>query len=207
LSIGRAVNKIALVAAAILASIWVIMWLDLPPVLNAPLPASQKVVVVIGLKEQRPIIFSSQVIQSVPDPELATVKDITSTRLNARSNLSKSIDIEQPGWLRIIKKSGMEKVTQRVKFVTVQEIAKFPKLIEAIALADLKSSNRMFSTYEKPGHLTETLEVDASQAKDIIAFMEGKKEVSEGKQYSWTIMFGMSIYTIQMTVSQSAPVW
>ena len=206
MNIERAVDKIALVAAAILASIWVIMWLDLPPVLNAPLPASQKVVVAIGQKQEKPIIFSSQVIQSVPDPELATVKDITSTRLNSRSNVSKSVDIEQPGWLRIIKKSGMEKLTQRVKFVTAQDIAKFPKLIEAIALADLKYSNRIAGIYEKSGNLTETLEADASQAKDIVAFMEGKKEVSEGKQYIWTIMFGVSIYTIQMTVSQSAPV-
>ena len=206
MNIERAVDKIALVAAAILASIWVIMWLDLPPVLNAPLPASQKVVVAIGQKVEKPVILSNQVIQSVPDPELATVKDITSTRLNSRSNVSKSVDIEQPGWLRIIKKSGMEKLTQRVKFVTAQDIAKFPKLIETIALADLKYSNRIAGIYEKSGNLTETLEVDASQAKDIVAFMEGKKEVSEGKQYNWTIMFGVSIYTIQMTVSQSAPV-
>ena len=206
MSIERAVDKIALVAAAILASIWVIMWLDLPPALNAPLPASQKVVVAMGQKEDKPIISSSQVIQSVPDPELATAKDITSTRLNSRSNVSKSIIVEQPGWLRIIKRSGTEKVTQRVKFVMSQEIARFPKLVEAIALADLKYSNRIAGIHEKSGNLTETLEVDASQAKDIIAFMEGRKDVSEGKQYNWTIMFGVSIYAIQMTISLSAPI-
>lgn len=110
-----------------------------------------------------------------------------------------------PGWLKIIIKSGTEKVTQRVKFLTAHDIAKFPKLVEAIALADLKSSNKMFSIYEKSENLMDTLEVDASQAKDVIALLEGDEEVSEGKQYIWTVMFGASTYTIRLTISQGAP--
>ena len=181
------------------------MWLDLPPVLNAPLPASQKVVVATGEKGEKPVSFLNQVIQSVPDPELATVKDITLERLNSRSNFPKSVSIQSPGWLKIIKMSGIERVTQKVKFVTAQDIVRFPKLVEAIGLADLKSSNTIFSNYKKSGNFMETLEVDPSQAKDIIAFMEDKNEGSEGKQYTWTVMFGMSAYAIHLTVSQSAP--
>jgi len=198
-------DKIALIASAILASTWVIMWLNLPPVLNAPLPASQKVVVAIGQKDERHVSFSNQVIQSVPDPELATAKDITSERLKSGSNISNPVKVELPGWLKITKQSGTEKVTQWVKFLTAHDIASFPKLVEAIALADLKSSNEMFSIYEKSENLMETLEVDASQAKDVIALMEGKKEVSEGRQYIWTVMFGGSTYTIRLTISQGAP--
>ena len=198
-------DKIALIAAAILASIWVIMWLNLPPALNAPLPAGQKVVVSIGQKEERHISFSSQVIQSVPDPELATVKDITFGRLKSGSNISSPAKVELPGWLEMTKKIGTEKVTQRVKFATAQEIARFPRLVEAIALADLRSSNRIFSNYGKSGNLMERLEVEPSQAKDVIVFMEGKTEVSEGKKYIWTLMFGGSTYTMQLTISQVAP--
>ena len=123
-------DKIALVAATILASIWLIMWLNIPPVLNAPLPAGQRVVVALEQKEQKPISFSNQVIQSVPDPELATVKDITSERLNSLSNSSKPIIVETPGWITVIRKGSVDRAPQqKMKFVMAHDIAKFPKLV------------------------------------------------------------------------------
>lgn len=200
-------DKVALVAAAILASIWVIMWLDLPPVLNSPLPAGQQVVVVIGQKTEKPVGFSNEkVIQSVPDPELATVKDITSAKLNSGSSASNDASKELPGWLKVTKKVSVEKASSKTKFVRPQDIAKFPKLVEAIAMADLKTSYRLAGIYDKTASLTETLEVDSLQARELIEFMEGKRaEVLEGKEYTWNIMFGMSVYTIQMKISQSNP--
>jgi len=195
------VDKIALVAATILSSILLIMWLNIAPVLNAPLPAGQRVVLALEQKEEKSISFSNQVIQSVPDPELATVKDITSERLNSTSNSSKPVIVETPGWITVIKKVSVERSSpQRVKFMMTQDIAKFPKLVEVIALADLKFSNKIF----RSGNLT-AIRVDGSEAKDIILFLEGKGEVLEEKQYTWTVMFGMSTYTVQMVVSNSPP--
>lgn len=213
----HAVSKVALVAATVLVSIWVIMWLDLPPIFNAPLPAGQKVAAVVSPKAERVVSLSGPVIQSVPDPELATVKDITSTRLISAQSPQPQREIEReielPGWLRITKKTSIERIDKvsypKVRFVRAEDIVKFSKLVEVIGMADLRSSYQFVGIRERSAPnllLSEVVKVPHAEVRGIIDFMEGKQaSVNEGKEYNWTIMFGMNIYVVQMQVSALPP--
>ncbi len=194
-------NKVALVAATIIVSVWVIMWLELPPVFNAPLPADQQVVAVVNHQPEK-VILTGQVIQSVPDPDLATSKDITSTRLKAAASSVSDVKIEVPGWLRVSKKSGIDRtIPSNVKFFKAADLAKFPKLVEIIEIADLKNSYQFPQIASTP--LTEFIQVPSPQVHEIVEFMEGRNAVVEnGKEYNWAIMLGMNIYSVQLKISE-----
>lgn len=194
-------NKVALVAATIIVSVWVIMWLDLPPFLNAPLPANQQVVAIANQQPEK-VVLTGQVIQSVPDPELATSKDITSTRLKAAASSASDVKIEVPGWLRVSKKSGTDRtIPSNVKFLKSEDLAKFPKLVEVIEIANLKNSYQFLQISSVP--LTEFIQVPSLQVHEIVELMEGRNAVVEdGKEYDWAIMLGMNIYSVQLRISK-----
>ena len=194
-------NKVALVAATIVVSVWVIMWLDLPPVLNAPLPADQQVVAVANPHQEK-VVTTGQAIQSVPDPELATSKDITSTRLKQAASSDNDLKTEVQGWLRVSKKSGIDRtIPSSVKFFKAEDLAKFPKLVEVIEIADLKNSYQFSQISNMP--LTDFIQVSSLHSHEIVEFMEGKNAVMEdGNEYSWAILLGMSVYSIQLRISE-----
>ncbi|MBI2126181.1 MAG: hypothetical protein HYU02_02545, partial [Thaumarchaeota archaeon] len=148
------------------------------------------------------VIPTGQVIQSVPDPDLATSKDITSTRLKAATSSVSDVKIGVPGWLRISKKSGIDRtIPPNVKFFKAADLAKFPKLVEVIEITDLKNSYQFSQIASTP--LTEFIQVPSPQVHEIVEFMEGRNAVVEnGKEYNWAIMLGMNIYSVQLKISE-----